>query len=210
LELTGQFRNPTGGIGRSMPRVKTATKEQAILEAATRVFAMRPYHEVLIDDIAGDASIGKGTIYRYFPAKEDLYFATILHGLDTLTEIAARAIETEPEPARRLERIAAEILEFFWDRVHLFPLLPPQNVRNFDRHTEMLHRRGRLLRLVQETILAGIERREFRGVDARIAAEMFLGMVRSTVLFRAPQDSRDELVRNVIGVFLQGLQRRDA
>ena len=70
-----------------MPRVKTATKEQAILDAASQVFALRPFHEVLIDDIAADASIGKGTIYRYFPTKEDLYFATILHGLDTLAEI---------------------------------------------------------------------------------------------------------------------------
>jgi len=193
-----------------MPRVKTATKEQAILEAASHVFALRPFHEVLIDDIAADASIGKGTIYRYFPTKEDLYFATILHGIDTLTDIAGRATEPEQHPARRLERIAVEILDFFWDRVHLFPLLPPQNVRNFDRHTEMLRRRGKLMRLVQETILAGIERREFRGVDARIAAEMFLGMVRSMVLFRAPEDTRHDLVDNVVGVFLQGLQRRDA
>jgi AcrR family transcriptional regulator len=192
-----------------MPRVKTATKEQAILDAAARVFAQRPYHEVLIDHIAGDASIGKGTIYRYFPTKDDLYYATILHGIDTLTEISARAIENEQDPARRLERIATEILEFFWDRVHLFPLLPPQNVRHFERHEEMRRRRGRLMRLVQETILAGIEARKFRGVDARIAAEMFLGMARSMVLFHGPGDSRQDLVDNVVGVFLRGLERRD-
>jgi AcrR family transcriptional regulator len=192
-----------------MPRVKTATKEHAILDAASRVFAQRPYHEVLIDHIAADASIGKGTIYRYFPTKEDLYYATILHGLDTLTDIAARAIAPEHDPARRLERIAAEILDFFWGRLHLFPLLPPETSRNFERHAEMIRRRGKLMRLVQETILAGIERRQFRGVDARIAAEMFLGMVRSTVLFRSPEDSREDLVHNVVGVFLRGLQRRD-
>jgi hypothetical protein len=74
----------------------------------------------------------------------------------------------------------------------------------------MLRRRGSLMRLVQETILAGIERREFRGVDARIAAEMFLGMVRSMVLFRAPEDTRRDLVENVVGVFLRGLQRRES
>src|SRR3954471_21509323 len=190
-----------------MPRVKTATKEQAILDAASQVFALRPFHEVLIDDIAADASIGKGTIYRYFPTKEDLYFATILHGLDMLAEIAGKAIAPEAAPARRLERIAAEIMEFFWDRRYLFPLLPPQNVRNFERHTEMLRRRGKILRLVQETILTGIERREFRGGDARIAAEMFLGMVRSMILFRGPEDSPQELIAGVIGVFLKGIQR---
>jgi AcrR family transcriptional regulator len=68
----------------------------------------------------------KGTIYRYFPTKEDLYFATILHGIDTLTDIAGRATEPEQHPARRLERIAVEILDFFWDRVHLFRCSRPR------------------------------------------------------------------------------------
>jgi len=47
-------------------------------------------------------------------------------------------------------------------------------------------------------------------VDARIAAEMFLGMVRSVILFRSPEDSSQELIANVIGVFLQGIRRSDA
>ena len=67
-----------------MPRVKTQEKELAILDAASRVFASRPFHEVLIDTIASDAGIGKGTIYRYFETKEDLYFATVLHVVETL------------------------------------------------------------------------------------------------------------------------------
>src|SRR5262249_2962973 len=85
--------------------------------------------------------------------------------LDKLGEIAARGVEHEASPARRLERIAAEIMEFYWDTRYLFPLLPPQNARNFERHTEMIRRRGKILRLVQETILMGIERREVRGGD---------------------------------------------
>jgi hypothetical protein len=39
---------------------------------------------------------------------------------------------------------------------------------------------------------------------------MFLGMVRSMILLRAPEDTRQDLVDNVVGVFLRGLQRRDA
>ena len=35
-----------------MPRVKTVSKKQAILEAAARVFAAKEFHQVLIDDVA--------------------------------------------------------------------------------------------------------------------------------------------------------------
>ena len=187
-----------------MPRVKTARKERSILEAASRVFARRPFHEVLIDDIASDARIGKGTIYRYFETKDDLYFATLLHGIDRLAETLAAAPSDESSPARRLERIAGEILAFFWDRRHIYPLLPRDESPN-GRQVEMLRRREPILRLVQETIYEGIEGREFRGIDPRIGAEIFLGMVRSANLFRRETDTLSDLVTHVMSVFLNGV-----
>ncbi len=73
-----------------------------------------------------------------------------------------------------------------------------------------MKRREAILRFSQEAILAGIERREFRGIDARIGAELFLGMVRSANLFRRPEDSLEDLVRQIMSVFLDGVGRRDA
>jgi AcrR family transcriptional regulator len=191
-----------------MPRVRTATKEQSILESAARIFAVRPYHEVLIDHIAADAGIGKGTIYRYFETKDDLYFATLLYVMESLAAALQSALPQEASPSRRLERIASEILTFFWDRRFLIPLL--QRDERPDREGAILKRREPILRFVQESILAGIERREFRGVDARIGAELFLGMTRSANLFRRPEDTREELVAHVMSVFLQGISRKDA
>ena len=107
-----------------MPRVKTEAKERAILDAAASVFARRPFHAVLIDEIASDAGIGKGTIYRYFETKDDLYFATILHVLDGLSRALSQAAAARSRRrSRRLERIATENLRFFWDRQFLFPFL---------------------------------------------------------------------------------------
>lgn len=188
-----------------MPRAKTADKETAILEAASRVFAQRPFHEVLIDDIAADAGIGKGTIYRYFETKDDLYFATTLYGLDFLAAALEKAISPEDSSSRRLERIATEILSFFWERRYLLTLLT--RYERTEREADLMKRRESILRLVQEAILAGIERREFRGIDARIGAELFLGMTRSANLFRRKEDTLEELVAHILGVFLSGVMR---
>ena len=51
-------------------------RHQEILEAASRVFAARDFHDVLTEEIAALAGIGKGTIYRYFETKDELYLAT--------------------------------------------------------------------------------------------------------------------------------------
>jgi AcrR family transcriptional regulator len=50
-------------------------KKSLIIEAAAKVFANRGYSGTLMADIAAEAGIGKGTIYEYFPSKEDLFFA---------------------------------------------------------------------------------------------------------------------------------------
>jgi AcrR family transcriptional regulator len=192
-----------------MARVKTADKEIAILEAASRVFAQRPFHEVLIDNIATDAGIGKGTIYRYFETKDDLYFAAILHVLDTLTAALEATLEEDMSAARRLEAIATVMLRHFWERRQMIEFF--QRDEHFPiRYDQLASRRAGFLRFVQEAILFGIERREFRGIDARIGANIFLGMVRSLNLFHEKDDRLEDLVGQLMGVFLSGVARRDA
>jgi len=190
-----------------MPRVKTEAKERAILDAAAKVFARKPFHGVLIDEIASDAGIGKGTIYRYFETKDDLYFATTLHILDRLAATLAEALTPEQSSTSRLERIAVECLRFYWDRRFLFPFLHDDDLPN--RRDDLLKRREAILRFAQEAILSGIERRELRGIDARIGAELFLGMVRSANLFRRSEDTLEELVAQIMSVFLEGVARRE-
>ena len=191
-----------------MPRVKTEAKERAILDAAAKVFAMKPFHGVLIDEIASDAGIGKGTIYRYFETKDELYFATTLHILDQLAEALSESLVLEKSATKRLERIAQECLRFYWERRFLFPYLETDGMPG--RRDELLKRRESILRFAQEAILSGIEHRELRGIDARIGAELFLGLVRSANLFRRADDTREDLVAQVMSVFLEGVARKDA
>ena len=58
------------------------------MAAASRVFAARPYHVVCMDDVAEAARVGKGTLYRYFPSKEDLYLGVVAEAFDLLDRAA--------------------------------------------------------------------------------------------------------------------------
>jgi AcrR family transcriptional regulator len=198
LELTGQFLiGPSLFLlGRTrMPRVKTDEKLEEILEASSRVFSEKDFHEVLIDEIAEVGGIGKGTVYRYFRTKEDLYFATIL--------------PQEASPTKRLERIAREILTFFWNQRSLLMLLYRDERTLRARHGGLRERHDRLVRLVKEAIVEGIERREYRGVDPQTAAELFLGMIRGINIFRRDEDTVEALVAEIVGVFTRGVARSE-
>src|SRR5687767_3152762 len=59
--------------GLALMRTMDPTRGDHILEVAAQLFAKRHYHEVRMEDIALKAGVAKGTIYRYFEDKEDLY-----------------------------------------------------------------------------------------------------------------------------------------
>ncbi|HET7452777.1 MAG TPA: hypothetical protein VFL12_08560, partial [Thermoanaerobaculia bacterium] len=65
--------------------------------------------------------------------------------------------------------------------------------------------RERLVRLVQETIVDGIDRREFRGADPKTAAELFLGMIRAMNVFRRESDTLESLVAELMEIFTAGI-----
>jgi AcrR family transcriptional regulator len=53
-------------------------RRSSILQAARAVFARQGYADTVVDDIATQAGIGKGTLYLYFPSKEQIYLAALL------------------------------------------------------------------------------------------------------------------------------------
>jgi AcrR family transcriptional regulator len=190
-----------------LPRVKTESKQEEILAAASKVFAARQYHEVLCDQIAEEAGVGKGTIYRYFRTKEDLYFATILHGYEAINESLATAISAETKPERRLERIAREILKYFWDQRYFYTLLYRSEQRFLAQEGRLKRNRERLVDLVEQTIRRGIETGAFRRVDPKTAAELFLGMIRAINVFRRETDRLDDLVSELTGLWTRGIEK---
>ena len=56
-----------------------------------------------MDDVAEAARVGKGTLYRYFPSKEDLYLGVVAEAFDLLIRRLER-VEAEELPAGRRAR----------------------------------------------------------------------------------------------------------
>ena len=59
------------------PGLRARKKEQTrrrIGEAAARLFAERSFDAVTVADVARAADVSEGTVFNYFPAKEDLFY----------------------------------------------------------------------------------------------------------------------------------------
>ncbi|MEZ0365003.1 TetR/AcrR family transcriptional regulator [Mycobacterium sp. pUA109] len=82
--------------------VHTSTRKDAarnrarLLEAAAVLFASESLIEVTLKDVARQAGVGVGTVYRHFPTKEDLVEALFAEHLDREVQ-RARTMAQEPD-----------------------------------------------------------------------------------------------------------------
>ena len=84
-----------------------------ILAALAKVFAQRGYHGTDMGLVAEALQIGKGTLYRYFRSKEELFLAAADLGLRRLRE-AVDAVAAEARgPRERVARAIGTCLTFF-------------------------------------------------------------------------------------------------
>jgi AcrR family transcriptional regulator len=81
-----------------------------MLEAATRVFARRGYHQASMDEIAGRAHISKPMLYAYFDSKEGLCRACIRQARRRLYESINAGADAGAAPD---EQLWLGILAFF-------------------------------------------------------------------------------------------------
>src|SRR5437763_679837 len=120
--------------GSTMPHL-SPDKRQAILAAASKLFAERPFDKVRMEDVALQADIGKVTIYRYFPTKDDLYLKLLEEiGKEYLNRLgkAERAVRG---CRARLVALVRTAMDFFYEHKHLIKLLDRAGIDR-DRGTD--------------------------------------------------------------------------
>lgn len=88
-------------------------KRQAILDEAIRTFTEVGFRRADVQVIADRAGVGKGTVYRYFRSKEELFWATTFVVLDKLDQQIITAIEREVGACAKLRAAAVAHAAFF-------------------------------------------------------------------------------------------------
>ncbi|HMD46780.1 MAG TPA: TetR family transcriptional regulator [Acidimicrobiales bacterium] len=95
MTSAGEVRTEDACGGRAV-RADARRNRERILEAAHAVFASRGV-SVPIDDVAREAGVGVGTLYRHFPTKEALFEAVVIGRLEQMVA-AAEAAATAEDP----------------------------------------------------------------------------------------------------------------
>ncbi|MEA2204627.1 MAG: TetR/AcrR family transcriptional regulator, fatty acid metabolism regulator protein [Blastocatellia bacterium] len=87
-------------------RAPVGDKREAILRAATRVFARNGYFNSKVADIASAAGVADGTVYLYFKSKEEILHSIFDRSVDTAVADAREQLAKLENPGEKLRRIA--------------------------------------------------------------------------------------------------------
>ncbi|MEP6706947.1 MAG: TetR/AcrR family transcriptional regulator [Pyrinomonadaceae bacterium] len=86
-------------------------KREALLRAATRVFARNGYFNSKVADIARAAGVADGTVYLYFKSKEEILHSIFDRSVDEAIIDARKRLKKLDDPREKLRRIALLHLE---------------------------------------------------------------------------------------------------
>ncbi|MBI4717097.1 MAG: TetR/AcrR family transcriptional regulator [Planctomycetes bacterium] len=99
--------------GRPRDPSLAARRRHEILDAAAKLFAQRGFAATDLQVVADELSVGKGTLYRYFPSKGRLFLAAVDRGMRRLRECVDAACETVGDPLEQIVAAMGAYLGFF-------------------------------------------------------------------------------------------------
>ena len=97
-------------MSNEQPPIDTRTR---ILEAAVQVFAQKGYHETRVDDIVAESKTSKGSVYFYFPSKQDIFLGLIDTFSGLLESRLSESIQKDDHGVQQMDTALQVCLKLF-------------------------------------------------------------------------------------------------
>lgn len=204
-----------------MPETRWRRRKDArpaeILHAALACFAERGFAACKLDDVAARAGVTKGTLYLYFPNKEELFKAVVrtelLPNLDKLEEKLADEKMSASESMRWL--ISFWTKTIIGSSLAALPKIVISEVGNFPELAEFYSQEviARVFRMIGGILRRGVEKGEFRSdINIEDTVSCVIAPVLFSMLYKhslEPHSGRkldtDSLFKTHAEILLRGL-----
>lgn len=198
-----------------LPRRRKSARRSEILTAAREVFALHPYDEASISDIAARAGCVEGTIYTYFRSKRELFDGVLAAFFDALIEDIEPRFASIQGTRDRLRFLVARHLQISLDDPGIGSVIVRESRGHGAYFGSKLHALNRRYsRFLLQTLTDGVARGELRAdLDAALARDLvFGGLEHWTFNERGRQRVFDpaKIADSIVGMLLDGWAAKPA
>ena len=195
---------------RSLPAAPAGDKREAILRAATKVFARSGYFNSKVADVAREAGVADGTVYLYFKSKEEILRSIFERNTGEAVRAGREELAKIEDPREKLRRIARHHLERLGADRDLAVVFQVE-LRGTTKFMEEFSAAGlaEYLGLIREVFEEGQAAGVFRrGLNAKLVAKVLFGaldeMATNWILSRR-RYKLAPLADEVLDIFLGGV-----
>ncbi len=186
--------------------IVTEFRTREILAAARRLMQSRGVEAVTMGEIAASAGVAKGTVYLYFPGKDQLVQSLISQvGQNILADIEA-VVSGSGAPLTKVQEVAAVLLDYLMRERDLFPVYARDLLRGgrgadqgYWLHMQELE--DRFVTLVNRLFAVGIESGQFIRANPRLLTFMLRGLVRAVGYYQLTE-GQEKAVKEALPVLL--------
>ncbi len=169
-------------------KIETETKEVLILNAAREIFAKKGYHQARVSEIAQQAGVGKGTVYRYFDNKSGLFVSLVEDIAERILGWVEQALRESDDPEKQLEIIVLAHLKLFDENPEVVDIIVNEGLeRTGIKEYEVVTRWDKYLDVVRDILRRGIEQGCFKQLSVErgtwIIISAIWGLLRNAVTF---------------------------
>ena len=162
---------------RSLSPAPVGDKREAILRAATKVFARSGYFNSKVADVAREAGVADGTVYLYFKSKEEILRSIFERNTGEAVRAGREELAKIEDPREKLRRIARHHLERLGADRDLAVVFQVE-LRGSTKFMEEFSAAGlaEYLRLIREILEEGQRAGLFRAeLNAKVVAKILFG-----------------------------------
>jgi AcrR family transcriptional regulator len=185
-------------------------KRGAIVEQAIRTFAEHGFRATDVQVIADRADVGKGTVYRYFHSKEELFWATTYEVIRRMWQCVLDAMEGADGVHAKLRAAAVAYATFFETNPQYLELTVQERAEfrgtGPESHRE-LHEQ--LIGKIGEILQQGIDSGDLRPVDTRHTTIAMGCLLYGTTVLGSHLNAGPitPMAEYAIDIFLQGIRK---
>jgi len=111
----------------------SASRKEEILTQAALLFAERGYSETDTQLLADTIGVGKGTVYRYFPSKRELFLAAADRVMRMMRQSVDESVAEIKDPIEQITTGVRAFLDFFAEHPEFVELLIQERAQFKDR-----------------------------------------------------------------------------
>jgi AcrR family transcriptional regulator len=192
--------------------MKRDQKREKIITAAGNVFGRHGFKEARMENIAGEAGMGKSSLYYYFISKEELFEAVVEREAEHLKNEIIRATKDITDPYKRMKMYVIARMKAFNESINLYTAVKT----NYLDHLPFIEKvrikyDKEEMKMVESILRDGVRNNRFKLVNTELATVAIVTAIKGleyNIVIRDGPAMLEQQVEQLLMFLFYGIVKR--